>query len=113
MNSTTVVSKFHDPHVPPAVRSRLMERNETPHLTQTQAVSPPFDNVLFPRNYTSWNAEGISVGGIEVDGRFVGGAAINPTQNAPAAILWKTPTGQTAWLSVSTSDLMRAFFSCS
>lgn len=97
-----MVSRFHDPHVPPAVRSRLAQRNETPHLTKAQAVSPPFDDVSFPRNYTSWNAEDISVGGMEIDGRFVGGAAVNPTQNAPAVILWKTPTGQTTWLSVST-----------
>lgn len=38
---------------------------------------------------------------METDGRFVGGAAINPTQFAPASLLWRTPTGQVAWISVS------------
>ncbi|KAF9448777.1 hypothetical protein P691DRAFT_729053 [Macrolepiota fuliginosa MF-IS2] len=96
---TTVISKFHDPHVSSTVRSRLTQRTETPHITTAQAVSPPFDNVAFPRNYSSWNAEGISVGGMEVDGLLVGGAAVNPTTFAPAVLLWMTPAGQVAWLS--------------
>lgn len=103
---TTLISKFHDPHVPSAVRSRLVQGTETPHLTEAQAVSPPFDDVRFPRNYTSWNGEGISVGAIEVDGRFVGGAATSPMQFAPAVLLWMTPAGQVAWLAVSILELI-------
>ncbi|KAJ3571230.1 hypothetical protein NP233_g3898 [Leucocoprinus birnbaumii] len=88
---TTILSKFHDPLVPESARSSLTQTPlGTPHFTRAQASSPPFDNPLFPRNYTSWNEEGLSVGGIEFDMAFVGGASVNPEQFTPAAILWST-----------------------
>lgn len=110
-NSTTLVSKFHDPHVPTSIISRLTQNfQEVPgHLTKVQAVSPPFDNLAFPRNYTAWNADGISVGGIEFDMAFVGGASVNPTQFAPGALLWRSSSsgGMVGWLSVSVLRVFR------
>ncbi|KAF5360896.1 hypothetical protein D9756_004510 [Leucocoprinus leucothites] len=98
---TTLLSKFHDPLIPPLTLSRLTQTTETPHLIKVQAVSPPFDNLLYPRNYTSWNEEGLSVGGVEFDMAFVGGASVNPEQFTPAVLLWKTgvPGRDVGWIS--------------
>ncbi|KAE9407923.1 hypothetical protein BT96DRAFT_54755 [Gymnopus androsaceus JB14] len=93
-----VISKFHDPYVPGSVISQLIALEGDGHFFRAQAVSPPFDNVDYPRNYTSWTGAGLSVGGIEVDNYVVGGAAINPSVYVPASILWRTPIGETAWI---------------
>lgn len=70
------------------------------HAYFAQAVSPPFENPDYPRNYTSWTGKGLSVGGIQVDGNAVGGAAINPSQFAPGVILWSAGTAGIGWISV-------------
>jgi hypothetical protein len=106
--STPLISKFHDPHVPLTIISRLTpKKGVSPHLTKVQALSPPFDNLTFPRNYTSWNTDGLSVGGVEFDMASVGGASVNPTQFTPGLLLWRTSPaledGMVGWLSVSVS----------
>lgn len=73
-------------------------------------MSPPFDDVSFSRNYTCWNAEGLSVGGIEFDMVSVGGASINPDQFSPAVLLWRLPKsagGRLAWIEVSISKVRK------
>ncbi|TFK38958.1 hypothetical protein BDQ12DRAFT_745607 [Crucibulum laeve] len=94
-----LISKFHDPYVPASVLSRLTKMDSSGHTYFAQAVSPPFENPLYPRNYTSWTGNGLSAGGIQIDGREVGGAAINPTNFVPGVILWATGTGKTGWIS--------------
>ncbi|KAJ3992040.1 hypothetical protein F5050DRAFT_1861295, partial [Lentinula boryana] len=93
-----LISKFHDPYVPQFVISQLKGLNDNGHSFFAQAVSPPFDNVKYPRNYTSWTGPGLSVGGIQVDNSVVGGAAINPSVYVPASIMWHTPLGEIAWI---------------
>ncbi|KAF5389578.1 hypothetical protein D9757_004100 [Collybiopsis confluens] len=106
-----IISKFHDPYVPKSVISQLKVLEEGQHFF-AQAVSPPFDNVLYPRNYTSWKEPGLSVGGIEVDNQLVGGAAINPSVYVPASIMWRTPLGETAWINhYPTSSVISAIAS--
>ncbi|KAL0573193.1 hypothetical protein V5O48_008765 [Marasmius crinis-equi] len=82
-----LTSKFHDSLVPPSVLTSLTEFKGS-HLYTAQAVSPPFDDISVPRNYTVWNDNGVNVGGIQLDDNVVGGAAINPGQHVPALILW-------------------------
>ncbi|KAF8875318.1 hypothetical protein BD779DRAFT_1563870 [Infundibulicybe gibba] len=105
---TPLVSKFHDHLVSPAVRAQLSGLSGS-HSYSAHAVSPPFENPKFPRAYTSWTAPGLSVGGIQVDGNVVGGAAINPEQFAPAVILWDTGDSKVGWIShYSTSRTISA-----
>jgi len=103
------LSKFHDPLVPSSVISHLNQKSiREPYLTKTYAISPPFDDVSLPRNYTCWNAEGLSVGGIEFDMVSVGGASMNPDQFSPAVLLWRLPKsegGGLVWISVSISKI--------
>ncbi|KIK68512.1 hypothetical protein GYMLUDRAFT_721681 [Collybiopsis luxurians FD-317 M1] len=93
-----IISRFHDPFVPKSVISQLKLLEGGGQTFFAQAVSPPYDNVHFPRNYTSWKGSGLSVGGIEVDNQLVGGAAINPSVYVPASVMWRTPIGETAWI---------------
>ncbi|KAF5370512.1 hypothetical protein D9615_010337 [Tricholomella constricta] len=94
-----LVSKFHDRYVSPTVRSKLVRLKGRGHAHFAQAVSPPFDNIAYPRNYTSWTQAGLSVGGIEVDSNVVGGPAINPSQFSPGVILWDAGHSSTGWIS--------------
>ncbi|GLB42799.1 hypothetical protein LshimejAT787_1202480 [Lyophyllum shimeji] len=106
---TPLISKFHDKYVSPAVRSKLVKFSDRGHAYAAQAVSPPFDNLAYPRNYTSWTQAGLSVGGIEVDSNVVGGPATNPTNFAPGVILWDAGQAGTGWIShYSTSRTIRA-----
>ncbi|KAF9468734.1 hypothetical protein BDZ94DRAFT_1209084 [Collybia nuda] len=94
-----LTSKFHDKYVSSSVRSRLIKLQDGGHAHFAQAVSPPFEKLEFPRNYTSWTGDGLSVGGIQVDSNVVGGPAINPSQFAPAVLLWSAGAAETGWIS--------------
>ncbi len=56
------------------------------HLYKIQTISPPWDK--YPRNYTYWVANGLSVGGVEFDESVVGGPSINQPSFSPGVILW-------------------------
>ncbi|KAF9004872.1 hypothetical protein BDZ89DRAFT_1049334, partial [Hymenopellis radicata] len=90
-------TKFNDPYVSPDALARLQALSE-PHAYFAQAVSPPFDDPAYPRNYTSYNEEGLSVGGMEIDAKVVGGPAANVNQFVPAALIWSTEAGGVAWM---------------
>ncbi|THU86168.1 hypothetical protein K435DRAFT_868537 [Dendrothele bispora CBS 962.96] len=92
-----IISKFHDPYVSSSVLSSLKSLSSSSssssmegHTYFTQAVSPPYDSLSFPRNYTSYTGPGLSVGAIQVDEASVGGPALNPSQFQPAQVLWAT-----------------------
>ncbi|KIY52468.1 hypothetical protein FISHEDRAFT_35228 [Fistulina hepatica ATCC 64428] len=99
---TPLIAKFHDPYVPEEVRAQLTSLNGS-HSYFAQAVSPPFDNPAYPRNYTSWTEDGLSVGGVQLDQREPGGAALSPYEFAPAVILWTALKDETAYFMVSVS----------
>ncbi|KAF8063496.1 hypothetical protein FPV67DRAFT_1701190 [Lyophyllum atratum] len=106
---TPLVSKFHDKYVSPSVRSKLVKLADHGHAHFAQAVSLPFDNLAYARNYSSWTQTGLSVGGIEVDSNVIGGPAINPTAFTPGVILWDAGQSGTAWIShYSTSRTISA-----
>ncbi|KAF5371592.1 hypothetical protein D9758_003428 [Tetrapyrgos nigripes] len=95
MTLIPLTSKFHDPYVPSSVLTQLQTLDSSKDQSYfTQAISPPFDNLSYPRNYTAWKGRGISVGGIQVDNAQVGGAALNPTAFSPAQILWASGEGK-------------------
>ncbi|KAJ7505894.1 hypothetical protein B0H11DRAFT_2220528 [Mycena galericulata] len=83
---TPLIAKFHDPHVPAGVLDQLNNLSEKGHSYFAQAVSPPWDNPSVPRNYTSWTAPGLSIGGIQSDEKVIGGAATNQAAYVPASI---------------------------
>ncbi|THU86169.1 hypothetical protein K435DRAFT_970410 [Dendrothele bispora CBS 962.96] len=90
-----ITSKFHDPYVSSSVLSSLKSLSSSSssiegHTYFTQAVSPPYDSLSFPRNYTSYTGPGLSVGGVQVDEAKVGGPSLNPSQFQPAQVLWAT-----------------------
>ncbi|KAJ8084619.1 hypothetical protein PM082_003393 [Marasmius tenuissimus] len=82
-----LTSRFHDPLVPSTVVDSL-KTFKGPHLWAAQAVSPPFDQLSAPRNYTGWNDVGINVGAIQLESNVVGGAATSPDNHVPANIFW-------------------------
>ncbi|KAG6816075.1 hypothetical protein H0H87_008803 [Tephrocybe sp. NHM501043] len=105
---TPLISKFHDPYVLPDARAKLTKLKSHAHFEQ--AVSLPFDNLAFPRNYTSWTQAGLSVGAIEVDENVVGGPATSSEAFTPGLILWDAGEGQaTGWIShYATARTIRA-----
>ncbi|KAG6909244.1 hypothetical protein DXG01_001426 [Tephrocybe rancida] len=104
-----LISKFHDQFVPPSVRAKLTKLTQS-HAHFEQAVSQPFDDLAYPRNYTSWTQAGLSVGAIEVDSIVVGGPATSSEAFTPGIILWDAGAGQaTGWIShYATSRTIRA-----
>ncbi|KAG6865534.1 hypothetical protein C0991_001727 [Blastosporella zonata] len=106
---TPLISKFHDQYVPPSVLAKLTKLTQS-HTHFEQAVSQPFDDLAYPRNYTSWTQGGLSVGGIEVDANVIGGPATSPSAFTPGIILWDAGEGQaTGWIShYATSRTIRA-----
>ncbi|KAG5651479.1 hypothetical protein H0H81_008510 [Sphagnurus paluster] len=101
---TPLVSKFHDQYVSPVARARLTVKtlsgaDAQGHAYTAQAVSPPFDSLAYPRNYTTWTQAGLSVGAIEVDSNVVGGPASNPGQFVPGVILWDAGKSGNGWIS--------------
>lgn len=96
-----LTSKFHDKYVPKSVIAKLTASKSEFHTAQ--AVSPPFEDIANPRNYTMWKQPGLSAGGVQIDGNVVGGAARNPGAFVPASIIWQTGVEGTgvSWLNVS------------
>ncbi|KIY67025.1 hypothetical protein CYLTODRAFT_462105 [Cylindrobasidium torrendii FP15055 ss-10] len=98
-----LTAKFHDPYVPASVIESLKSLSG-PHAYFAQSVSPPFDDEAYPRNYTTWTQDGLSVGGIESDENVVGGPATSQTAYVPASFIWKTDVpeakdrGRLAWM---------------
>ncbi|KAJ7588100.1 hypothetical protein C8J56DRAFT_860795 [Mycena floridula] len=84
-----IVAKFMEPYIPASAKKALTTLTSGSHFAQ--AASPPFDNPLYPRNYTSWKENGLSAGAMQIDSDgVVGGPAINPAQFVAASLLWST-----------------------
>ena len=98
-----LTSKFHDKYVPKSVVSKLT--GSTTEFHTAQGVSPPFESITNPRNYTMWKQPGLSAGGVQIDGNAVGGAAKNQGAFVPASIIWDTGVSGTgvSWINVSLS----------
>ena len=98
-----LTSKFHDKYVPKLVVSKLTA--STTEFHTAQGVSPPFESIANPRNYTMWKQPGLSAGGVQIDGNAVGGAAKNQGAFVPASIIWDTGVSGTgvSWINVSFS----------
>ncbi|KAJ7267830.1 hypothetical protein C8J57DRAFT_1325931 [Mycena rebaudengoi] len=96
---TPLIAKFHDPYVPAKVIAQLKRLSGSGHSYFAQAVSPPWDDPAYPRNYTSWTAKGISIGGIQSDEKVIGGPATNQAAYVPASIIWASESG-TAWFNL-------------
>ncbi|KAF8904879.1 hypothetical protein CPB85DRAFT_1437624 [Mucidula mucida] len=123
---TPLTAKFNDPYVSAEALTRLKTLTE-PHASFAQAVSPPSDNPAYPRNYTSWNEAGLSVGGMEIDAKVVGGPAANrrvgcldasyPTSSSISAIATSTnltvsyPASQAFPDDATSSNVMAFLFS--
>ncbi|KAJ7660427.1 hypothetical protein B0H17DRAFT_1212605 [Mycena rosella] len=98
---TPLIARFHDPYVPATVVAQLKSLAGPGHAHFAQAVSPPWDSPSVPRNYTSWTAAGLSIGGIQSDEKVIGGAATNQAAYVPASILWAAgPRNTTAWFNL-------------
>ncbi|KAJ7119751.1 hypothetical protein C8R44DRAFT_982399 [Mycena epipterygia] len=99
---TPLIAKFNDPYVPTTALAQLKGLSGGKgHSFFAQAVSPPWDNPSVPRNYTSWTAAGLSIGGIQSDEKVIGGAATNQAAYVPASIIWTSGTvTQTSWFNL-------------
>ncbi|KAF7292287.1 Chitin synthase 4 [Mycena kentingensis (nom. inval.)] len=99
---TPLIAKFNDPHVPKSVISQLQRISSLHgHSSNFSAISPPWDAIGTPRNYTSYTAPGLSVGGIQSDERVIGGPATNPAMYVPASVLWDVDgQGTVGWLNL-------------
>ncbi|KAJ7149246.1 hypothetical protein C8R43DRAFT_1068458 [Mycena crocata] len=98
---TPIIAKFNDPYVPAKALAQLKGLTGSGHSYFAQAVSPPWDDPVVPRNYTSWTAPGLSIGGIQSDEKVIGGPATNQAAYVPASILWASgPVTKISWFNL-------------
>jgi hypothetical protein len=89
-----VLAPFHNSLLPNETVSKLLTFPGE-HIYTTSAFSPPTD--AFPRNYTTWLSDKLTVGAQSFDEDGVGGPRYDSSQWNPAAVQWLRSDGSVGY----------------